>query len=188
MGPLVVVPPPIIFVPPPNIMPSPPFVQPFVPAPSPFVPVQPVQPSLPVSSIECRSLRSTLDQYELTTISSYFLRSPTVGRQLVQQFTLFAPTNTALRALQIPSGVIVDDYIALVLKAHGVLKPYAASAFGVEGLLNLNGQTLDTSRVVVGATTTNQVCVKTTGVCASVTVADIPVCNGYVHIIDTVLE
>merc|ERR1719247_1040483 len=111
--PLVVVPPPIIFVPPPNIMPSPPFVQPFVPAPSPVVPVQ---PSLPVSSIECRSLRSTLDQYELTTISSYFLRSPTVRRQLGQQFTLFAPTNTALRALQIPSGVIVDDYIALVLK------------------------------------------------------------------------
>lgn len=178
----------------PNVIPTP---QVFFPPPV-FLPPAPVmRPSpsnrVPTNTRPCSDILTALGSYgQLSTMVSY-LRQPNgvlATAQSANSFTLFAPVNSALSGVQIPPGVGTVEYIGRVLRDHIGNVAKAAVSFGIADstFTNLNGTPLQTSsRGLGGATNVYQVCMSGGG-CATVTTQDVTVCNGIVHIIDSVLS
>lgn len=174
-----------IFNPPPVF--NPPVFNPpvFFTAPPVFQPPPATLP--PFANVPCDSVGSVLSTYGLSTAQRYLTIAPSVQQDLTGSFTLFAPTNRALEELQIPNGVTPSQFIARVLRTHIIRAARPTSTFNYgDAVVNVNNQALDLSRTLSGSVTLNQVCLQG-GSCARVSIADVNVCNGVLHVIDKVL-
>jgi len=141
----------------------------------------------PFANVPCDSVGSVLSTYGLSTAQRYLTIAPSVQQDLTGSFTLFAPTNRALEELQIPNGVTPSQFIARVLRTHIIRAARPTSTFNYgDAVVNVNNQALDLSRTLSGSVTLNQVCLQG-GSCARVSIADVNVCNGVLHVIDKVL-
>merc|ERR1711988_384026 len=143
---------------------------------------------VPVPNVVCSEVGTILRQYGLTQAASYLAVAPSVAQQLAGGFTFFVPTNQALSTLQIPNGVSVPDFIARVLRSHVIQASRPTSTFSIgQSVINGNNQALDLTTSSFGGPAVNQVCLRGSGNCGKVTVADIRACNGYIHVIDKAL-
>jgi len=129
-----------------------------------------------------------LSQYSQLSMLQTYLNQPNgaaAALAATRTFTVFAPVNTALQGVRIPSGVSAQDFIGGLLRDHIATPLTPAVNFGGV-LMNLNNRQLQTSATGSGGVAgIYQVCLGTN--CASVTAQDITVCNGVIHIIDAVL-